>query len=67
MVERPVTQTAEVDVNKASTQDISCPDLTEKGNLNSNMPATMIPMKLRTITNNGDMRLFFICEITSLV
>jgi len=42
---RPVTQTAEVEVKRASIKEIS-PDVVEKGSMSRNAPASIAVMKL---------------------
>jgi len=52
IVECPVMQTAEVAVNKESTQDICCPGLREKGIFRIIIPIRIKNAKLTGITHN---------------
>jgi hypothetical protein len=59
MVESPVTQIAETEVKKASTQGLSTPSCAEIGNFKRSVPSTMMPKKLRTMIIIGERWFFF--------
>ena len=48
----PVTQTAEVSVNRASIKDM--PFFVENGNINNNVPDSMTKRKMKTIRTGGE-------------